>query len=130
MRAADVKRVMIRHPMANISVEELDLLGFFSVEPTRLDADVPWPYNNFSYAVQQGGLSLTVALAPAYKDVRIILTSGSDAIYELKALGVEDVKYHKDGIRETLEIVLTARDRLWLRVWPSISVSHQVIEDV
>ena len=116
--------------MADITIEELDLLGFFSVEPTRLDPDVPWPYNDFAYAVERGGFSLSFAIAPAYRDVRIVLTSGSETTYELTAVGVEDVRYHKDGARETLEIVVTPRERLWLRIWPSISIRHQVTDDV
>jgi len=116
--------------MADITVDELELLGFFSVEPKRLDPDVPWPYNDFAYSVERGGLSLSFAVAPAYKDVRIIVSSGSETMYELNAVGVEDVKYHKDGVRETLEVVVTPRDRVWLRLWPHINIAHQVADDV
>lgn len=115
--------------MGDITIEELDLLGFFAAEPTRLDPDVPWPYNDFLYAAERGGLSLSFALAPAYKDVRIIITLGTATVYELSAMGVDDVKYHKDGLLETLEIVVTPSDRLVLSIWPSIKIDHRSIDE-
>jgi hypothetical protein len=107
-----------------ISAEELDLLSFFSSEPKQRDADVPWPYNDSLYEANVDGVSLSFAVAPAYKDVRIILKTGEHIVYELNAVGVDDVKYHNDGGRETLEIIVSPRDRLWLRVAPRIQVSH------
>jgi len=94
-----------------ITAEELELLGFFGVEPKRLDPDVPWPYNDFVYEVQRGDMSLSVAVAPAYKDVRIVWKSGSQALYELNAVGVDDVKYHNDSGRETLEVAISSHNR-------------------
>ena len=114
--------------MTCITAEELELLGFFGVEPKRLDPDVPWPYNHFVYEVQRGDMSLSVAVAPAYKDVRIVWKSGSQALYELNAVGVDDVKYHNDSGRETLEVAISSHDRVWLRIDPLICVMHDVGE--
>jgi hypothetical protein len=114
--------------MDDVSVEELELLGFFGVEPKRLDLSVPWPYNDFLYEVKQGEMSLTFAVAPAYRDVRIIWKSGSVSLYELNAVGVEDVKYHNDSGRETIEVAISRRNKLWLRILPNISISHEATE--
>jgi hypothetical protein len=114
--------------MSHITADELELLSFFGVEPKRLDPDVPWPYNDFLYEIQQGEMSLSFAVAPAYKDVRITWKSGPVGLYEMNAVGVEDVKYHNDGGRESLEVVITPRDRLWLRIVPSIYISHEARE--
>ena len=114
--------------MSYITAEKLDLLGFFGVEPKCLEPDAPWPHNEFAYHVQQGEISLSFAVAPAYKDVQIILRSGSVVLYDLNAVGVEDVKYHNENGRETLEVVITPEDRLWLRVIPNIYVSHEATE--
>ena len=111
---------------SNTSAEELDLLGFFGMEPKRMDVDVPWPYNDFLYEVQVGDLSLSFAIAPACKDVRIILKAGNRVVYELNAVGVDDVKYHNDNGRETLEVVISTRDRLWVRVTPTIQLSQEL----
>lgn len=109
-----------------ISAEELDLLSFFEVEPKKKDRDVPWPYNDFLYEVVQGDLRLSCAVAPAYKDVRIILKRGASVIYELRAMDLTDVKYHKDKGREVLAFVLNARETVWLRLKPEISISQEV----
>jgi len=114
--------------MNYVSVEELELLTFFGVEPKRLDANVPWPYNDFLYEVDQGEMSLSFALAPAYRDVRIVWKSGSVALYELNAVGVEDVRYHNDSGRETIEVVISQRDKLWLRILPKIQIGHEAKE--
>ncbi len=114
--------------MSYITAEEWELSSLFGVEPKRLDPGVPWPYNDFVYEVQQSEMSLSVAVAPACKDVRIILKSGSVSLYELNAVKVSDMKYHNDNGRETLEVIITPRDRLWLRVHPSIYISHAVSE--
>jgi hypothetical protein len=114
--------------MSCVTTEELELLGFFGVEPKRLDPDVPWPYNDFVYEVQRDETSLSFAVAPAYRDVRIVWKSDSRTLYELNAVGVADVKYHNDRGRESLEIVISSQDRVLLRIDPHICVMHDVSE--
>jgi hypothetical protein len=109
-----------------ISAEELELLSFFEVEPKKQDRDVPWPYNDFLYEVAQGDLRLSCAVAPAYKDVRIILKRGGSTLYELNAMDVRDVKYHNDKGKESLAFVLSERETLWLRLKPEISITQEV----
>jgi hypothetical protein len=107
-----------------ISAQEWQLLSFFEVEPTTPDGEA-WPYSDFLYQVSRGDLHLSCAVAPAYKDVRIILRRGVSVIYELNAMGVEDIRYDDEG-GEALAVVLSARDTLWLRLKPDITLRHQV----
>jgi len=44
------------------------------------------------------------------KDVRIILKSDGVPLYELNAMGIEDVKHHNDKGRESLEVILSSLD--------------------
>lgn len=111
--------------MSAISADDLDLLTFFECEPKLRDADVPWIYNDALYEFSLGGLSLSCAVAPSYKDVRLILKNGLHILYELNAMNVSDVRCHKDGNREALEIELSDHDRLLVRLKPSISISHE-----
>jgi hypothetical protein len=107
-----------------ISAQEWQLLSFFEVEPTSPDGEA-WPYSDFLYQVSHGDLHLSCAVAPAYKDVRIILRRGERVTYELNAMGIEDVRYHDEG-GEALAFVISARDTLWLRLKPEIALRHDV----
>jgi hypothetical protein len=111
-----------------ITANDLDLLTFFEVEPTPRDADVPWPYNDFLYETSRGDHHISFAVAPAYKDVRCILTVGGSIIYELNALGVDDVRYLKDTTGELLEVIVSARETVTLRLRPVVRIDHRVAD--
>ncbi len=114
--------------MSTITADELDLLTFFECEPKRLDEDIPWPYNDFAYEFRRGGRSISFSVAPAYKDVRIIIKDGQSVVYELNSMGVEDIVYEKHADHEVLLIDVNERDRLVLTLKPEISISHIVSE--
>jgi hypothetical protein len=112
--------------MSDISATESELLRFFEVVPTLSDPNDPWVYNDALYELSRGDLRLSFAVAPANKDVRITLTRGSDKLYELNALAVQDVKYRDDGGRESVEVVLTELDRMLLFLKPAIELLHEL----
>jgi len=116
--------------MRSVSVDELELLTFFEVEPTKVDSDIPWIYNELAYEYSQDDYLLVFVIAPSYKDVRLIMKHSGLNLYELNALGVEDVKYHNDRGRETLEVVVNDQDRLWIRLKPELSIKHEVTERI
>ena len=116
--------------MNGVTATELELLTFFEMVPKLRDQDVPWMYNDALYEVRQADLTLSFAVAPGYKDMRLILKRGGHTLYEMNALGIEDIKYHNDSGREALEIVITSQDRLIVRLKPQISVLHEVREHV
>jgi len=109
-----------------ITANDLDLLTFFEVEPKPRDADVPWPYNDFLYETTRDDHRITFAVAPAYKEVHCILTVGESIIYELTALGVQDIRYSKDSIGELLEVIVSARETIALRLRPTVRIEHRV----
>jgi hypothetical protein len=116
--------------MRSISVQESDLLCFFESEPERLDANVPWPYNDFTYRVVRGELDLSFTIAPAMKDVRFTLKANGRVLYELNAAGIADVRYRHDLGRESLELILNPRATLWLTLRPEIALRHAVTTDL
>lgn len=105
-----------------LSATELELLTFFEVPPVFVDPLAPWPYTHAVYQVCRGDDVLEVAISPADFDICIALRRDGRTIYELSATAVEDVKYLRDGKRETLEVCLTSRDRLFIRLKPDISI--------
>lgn len=68
---------------------------------------------------------MSCAVAPAYKDVRIILKDNGSKIYELNAVGVNDVRYIKksSGI-EVLEIEMPEKSLIQIIVDPEIEINH------
>src|SRR5437762_14260111 len=96
--------------MTPISAEEWEVLSFFEVQPKLADKDIAWPYNDFLYEIERGDLSLSCAIAPAYRDVRLILKRGSEKLYELNATGVDDVKYDFQSLSPALVLVLHVVD--------------------
>ncbi|MDF2626855.1 MAG: hypothetical protein K0R39_686 [Symbiobacteriaceae bacterium] len=107
-----------------VSVEEWNLLSFFNTMPTPLDPDVPWPYNDFLFQVEQEDMALSFSIAPAYKDIRLLLMLRGQKIFEVNAVGVDDVRYHKRNGCESLEVVLTDQVALWLRLSPRIQIDQ------
>jgi hypothetical protein len=114
--------------MSYVSVEELELLSFFEVEPSRADQEIPWPYNDFSYQVELGQYAVSFSIAPAYKDVSLSVAHNGTEFYAFKGLSVKDVRYHKDADLETLEIVVSDRDTIWFRLRPSLLVTQDLGE--
>jgi|JI9StandDraft_1071089.scaffolds.fasta_scaffold31211_2 hypothetical protein len=111
--------------MKTITAQEWELLWFFEVEPELLDAGVPWIYNDALYRVTRNSCTLTFAVQPAYRDVRLILSVDGQTGYELSAMGVDDVVYRKEGCNETLEVQLAPHNSLLLSMKPHIRI-HQV----
>ncbi len=114
--------------MNYISVEELELLSFFEVEPVLADKDIPWPYNDFSYRVEIGQYKVSFSIAPSYTDLSFSVSYGDMDIYSFTALSVKDVRYHKDADLETLEIVISDRDSIWLRLRPNLLITQRAGE--
>ena len=112
--------------MSNISAEEWQFLSFFEVEPELSEGDIPWGYNDALYKVQQGDFVLSFAIAPAFGDVRLILTYRDMKMYELNVLGVKDVRHRHEGKFDTLEIEIGDSERLTIRLKPHIELTHGV----
>ena len=110
--------------MSIISAEEWEVLGFFGVNPKTED-ETPWPYNDFLYEVARGNNSLSCAIAPAYKDVRIILKCDDVKAYELNAVAVKDVGYIEEANgKEVLEITLSDKESIRIVINPNIEIDH------
>jgi len=110
--------------MKFISAEDWQLLSFFEVEPELMEPEDPWPYVDALYRVEHGGFNLSVAIHPAYRDVRIILEHDGHRVYELTSTGVHDVRYIKEAGHEQLQIVINERDTITLSLKPEISIKH------
>ncbi len=112
--------------MSYATIEEFELLSFFEVVPQTADPTVPWPYNEFLYEVHLGAYSVSCSIHPAYKDVSLSISNDGAEIYRFSALSLSDIRYHKDSDTETLEIVVSNRESILLRLRPSIFVAQEI----
>ena len=112
--------------MGSISVGEVELLSFFEVEPRIGEAGVPWPYNDFCYFVELGAFAVRFDIGPSYRDLSLSVNCNGTEFYKLTALSVEDVRHHNHPDRELLEIVVTARESIFLQLRPQVSISQNV----
>src|SRR5476649_1157700 len=100
--------------MDNITATELQMLECFGVEPKFLDPNEPWCYNDAAYSVELDGFSVSFAVQPAYRDVRIIVRRGEQRLYELNALGLADVLGLDEPGRDMVEVRFS--ERKWSRL--------------
>jgi hypothetical protein len=112
--------------MSYVTVEEFELLSFFGVEPKRADGNVPWPYNDFTYQVSLDEYAVEFVIHPAYKDLSFTLSRNSAELYTFTALSVDDVRYHNHPDREVLEIAISGRQSIWLRLRPTVLFAQEV----
>jgi len=111
-----------------VSVEELELLSFFEVEPSRADRDIPWPYNDFCYQLEIGPYAVSFSIYPACRELSLSIAHSGAELYSLRAIRVKDVLCHKDGDLETLEIVVSDSDTIWLRLRPNLLITQDAGE--
>lgn len=109
-----------------LSVDEFALLNFFGTIPVQRDDNVPWQYNDAAYEVTGGPTQVSFAVAPADRDVSIRLQASGIRLYELNAMGVQDVVLHNDKGREWLEVIISQRQSIRLRITPEISVTEKI----
>ncbi len=115
---------------APLSVDEYDLVGFFGCLPKQEESDVPWQYNDSAYEVADSVLHLSFAIAPAYRDVRLLITVASTIVFELTAMGVEDVRVSSEKGRTSLEVTVTPTHSIWLSLKPQIMLRQSVSGEV
>ena len=111
--------------MNYISAEEHELLSFFEVEPERASPDTPWPYNDFSYHVSLDAYDITFEIYPAYKDLSLTIRHNGIELYSFVALSVKDVRYLQDPRIETLEILISDHESIWLRLRPTVLITQK-----
>jgi hypothetical protein len=55
----------------------------------------------------------------------VIISFNGAEIYNFSGLSLRDVRYHKSSDYETLEIVVSEKDSIWLRLRPSIMITQR-----
>jgi hypothetical protein len=109
-----------------LSVDDFGLLNLFGTIPVQRDEDVPWVYNDSAYEITKGQTEMSFAVAPADRDVRIRLRVNGLLLYELNAMGIDDLKLNSEKGREWLEVIISQQQYIRLRAAPEISISERL----
>lgn len=112
--------------MMFISAEEWQLLSFFEVEPTKLDASECWSVNELEYSCPVGDLQVAFKVAPWRKSCKLTVERAGTTFIQLLAESVFDNRYHARDGSEWLEILLSPDERLELRLKPTFSLVGRI----
>jgi len=107
-----------------ITAKDWELLSCFGVEPQLAESDVPWADNDALYVVELGEISLSCAIHPSYRDVRLMVHLGGKRIYELNAMDVSDILVPDAPGGDILEIRLSHREWLRVQLRPSFQITQ------
>jgi hypothetical protein len=110
---------------ADITASELELMTFFECAPAQLDRDVPWPYDCFTYEFHSPTESLKFEIHPAMPTVELSVVKDGETVFTLSADTPLDVRVHLDAERETLELKLSEKHKIFITKLPRIVIREQ-----
>jgi hypothetical protein len=114
----------------NITATELEMLACFGIEPQLLEPSIPWCYNDALYTLEVDGLLVSFAIAPAYRDVRIIIKRIDQRLFEFNSMGVADVRVIDEPGVDAVEVVISERSWLRLQLRPVLEITQGFEADV
>ena len=112
--------------MFKLSVDEYDLIDFFSAEHVSREFGTEWFDSDSLYSYQQSdGLTVTCPVHPIHKDARITLSHNGQVCYDWQATALADIVHDRE--QKCLCFKTQAGDTLTLRITPQIAVSHKCL---
>ena len=120
--------------MSKITAQEWELLACFAVEPTLLDPDEHWSDNDVVDLVDVDGLTVSFAVQPSQKDIRLIVRRCEQILFELNAMDVTDVRIVNKPGYDLVEILLSQAWCVRLQLRPTfkfrrVGTAHRVNAD-
>src|SRR6266566_6408929 len=110
--------------MNAITATELELLECFGAEPVLAEPEIPWCYTDATYTFEVDGLPVSFTVNPSYRDIRLVVSRKSRPFYELKAIGVDDVRILDFPGCDVFEIWLSAKEWLRIQIRPAFNMIH------
>ncbi len=109
----------------DITATELEFLACFGVEPTLLEPDNPWCYNDAVYVAEVDGFSISFAVQPGYRDVRLIVRRGGQRVFEFNVVSATDVRIIDERGVDAVEVVLTEHSWWRLQLRPTFEITQE-----
>jgi hypothetical protein len=82
--------------------EEHELVGFFGVEPTLTDPDLPWMYNDATFRIEVEGRPFEATINGGYGDLDIRWGAPGEAAISLTLRDVQGLRVERSGNHEWL----------------------------
>jgi hypothetical protein len=82
--------------------EEHELLALFEVEPTLLDAGIPWVYNTLTFASLRDGHRVECTIVPGYGELRVAWSNAAQSLVDIRLNQVEGLRVEIGKTREAL----------------------------
>ena len=106
-----------------LSINEWEALAFFGNEPISREYGSDWYDSDSCYEVKcDKNLTLTFAIHPIHKDVRLCLFLDGVKIYDWQAVGVKDICYIEEERRTLIKVEINNTDYLELLVSPQLEI--------
>ncbi|MFQ3248148.1 MAG: hypothetical protein ACI9SP_004808 [Arenicella sp.] len=104
--------------------KEYELESFFECEPSILDKDVPWGYNQLTFRSESSNGSLKVLMEPGYETMHLSWMQGSETVLELNLKGVLGLEIKNEAKLDTMIVSFRSNDvtDLVIKNRPLISV--------
>jgi len=108
----------------DLGICEWEALAFFGADPVSRAYGTEWFDSDSVYEVARADLKLSCAIHPIHRDVRLILSSGENVMFEWNAQGLDDICYIEEKNRTILKFISSDRDYTTLQVEPEIAISR------
>lgn len=82
--------------------DEHELIGFFEVEPTLTDPDLPWLYNDVAFVLEVEGKPFSATINGGYGDLDIRWGPAGEAALSLALREVQGLRVVRESGREWL----------------------------
>ena len=108
----------------NVTATELELLACFGVEPVLLEPAELWCLNDAAYCMEVEGFSVSFAVRPYHRDVRIVVSRSGHRLFEFNLTGVADVKVIDEPGVDAVEVMITEDSWLRLQLQPVFEITQ------
>ena len=89
-----------------------------------LEPAEPWFLNDAACCVEAEGLSVSFAVHPFHRDVRIVVSRSGHRLFEFNLTGVADVKVIDEPGVDAVEVTITKDSWLRLQLQPVFEVTQ------
>ena len=88
------------------------------------EPNVSWYYTDSTYETITDGLNVTFTVHPSHRDIVLNVVRADRPFYELKAIGVEDVRVLDFPGCDVFEISLSKKEGLRIQLRPYFRITH------